>query len=87
MKKEDGLNILCELNKKIENIDFSDALVKLNHAQDIIQDEIESLENGQVIWLGLGTSLEQLENKIKLRKILLQKIKAWKAVLEIKEEQ
>lgn len=75
-------DFLKDLNERIRDIDKAQAQEKLSELEKKVQEEISDLKNGQVLWMGFGMSLEQIEEKLALRKKVLHNIQAWKEVLE-----
>ena len=77
-----SIEFLKDLNERIRDVDKAQAQEKLSELEKKVQEEISDLENGQVLWMGFGMSLEQIEEKIALRNKVLRNIQAWKEVLE-----
>lgn len=75
-------DFLKDLNERIRDIDKAQAQEKLSELEKKVQEEISDLENGQVLWMGFGMSLEQIEEKLALRNKVLHNIQAWKEVLK-----
>lgn len=76
-----GLEALETLNNLLNRIDTRKCYDLLSEAEKQIEEEISNLDNGQVLWMGFGMSMEQIERKIELRKQCLKRIKAWKELL------
>lgn len=75
-------DFLKDLNERIRDVDKAHSQEKLSELEKKVQEEISDLENGQVLWMGFGMSLEQIEEKLALRKKVLHNIQAWKDLLE-----
>lgn len=75
------LEALETLNNLLNGIDTSEYYDLLSEEEKQLEEEISDLDNGQVLWMGFGMSMEQVEQKIELRKQCLKRIKAWKELL------
>ena len=76
-----SLEALETLNNLLNGIDTVKYYDLLSEEEKKLEEEISDLENGQVVWMGFGMSMGQLEQKIELRKQCLARIKAWKELL------
>lgn len=76
-----SLEALETLNNLLNGIDTVKYYDLLSEEEKKLEEEISDLENGQVLWLGFGMSMEQIEQKVELRKQCLARIKAWKELL------
>lgn len=76
-----ALEALETLNNLLNGIDTSKYYDLLSEAEKQLEKEISNLDNGQVLWMGFGMSMEQIEQKIELRKQCLKRIKARKELL------
>ena len=75
------LEALETLNNLLNGIDTSKYYDLLSEEEKQLEEEISDLDNGQVLWMGFGISMEQIEQKIELRKQCLKRIKAGKELL------
>lgn len=76
-----SLEALETLNNLLSGIDTVKYYDLLSEEEKKLEEEISDLENGHVVWMGFGMSMEQIEQKIELRKQCLARIKAWKELL------
>ena len=76
-----SLEALETLNNLLNSIDTVKYYDLLSEEEKQLEEEISDIDNGQVLWMGCGMSIEQLEQKIELRKQCLARIKAWKELL------
>jgi len=76
-----SLEALETLNNLLNGIDTVKYYDLLSEEEKKLEEEISDLDNGQVLWMGFGMSMEQVEQKIELRKQCLARIKAWKELL------
>ena len=76
---------LKDLNERIRDVDKAQAQEKLSELEKKVQEEISDLENGQVLWMGFGMSLEQIEEKLALRNKVLRNIQAWQEVFNVRD--
>lgn len=72
---------LEKLNGLLKDVDTAKCYEDLCEDEKKLEEEISDLENGQVLWMGFGMSIEQIERKVELRKQALKRIKAWKELL------
>lgn len=63
--------------KTFEN-EFGNLLDIINKGINDLETEIDYLTNGQTILLAQGETLDEIENKVKLRKVCLKKLKGLK---------
>jgi len=76
-----GLEALETLDNLLDGIDTSKYYDLLSEVEKQLEEEISDIDNGQVLWMGFGMSMEKIEQKIELRKQCLKRIKAWKDLL------
>ena len=63
--------------KTFEN-EFGNLLDIINKGINDLETEIDNLTNGQIIFLAQGKTFDEIEDKVKLRRICLKKLKGLK---------